>query len=74
MPVIDSSGKERRIAMEGHFSIPALAVKPEAHRHAQIVVELFTIGIISGICLAGGLLVLAVPFSDQIAISLSLLS
>jgi hypothetical protein len=62
------------MAMEGQFSNPLSGTKPEAHRRAQIVSELSIIGVISGISLAVGLLVLAVPFSEQIAISLSLLS
>jgi hypothetical protein len=62
------------MAMEKHFSNPASDIRPEAHQYAQIVSELSTIGIMSGISLAIGLLVLTIPFSDQIAISLSLLS
>lgn len=62
------------VAMEGHFANPAIGFKPEAHQHADAVSELSTIGIVFGTCLTIGLLVLAFPFSDQVAISLSLLS
>jgi len=62
------------MAMERQFSNPVAGIKPEARQRGQIVAALSTIGIISGVSLAIGLLVLAVPFSEQVAISLSLLS
>ncbi len=62
------------MAMEGQFSNSVLGGEVEARRRAQIVSELSVIGIISGLSVAVGLLVLAVPFSEQIAMSLSLLS
>jgi hypothetical protein len=54
------------MALEAHLSNLALAVKPEVPPHAA--------GIAAGMVLAVGLLIFALPFSDQIAISLSLLS
>jgi hypothetical protein len=74
MPLITKRAREADMAMEEHFSNSTLGVRLEAHQHAQIVSELSTIGIMSGISLAAGLLVLTIPFSNQIAISLSLLS
>jgi hypothetical protein len=62
------------LAMEEQFSNPASGVEAEARRRAQIASALSAIGVVSGLSLAIGLLVLAVPFSDRIAISLSLLS
>lgn len=59
--------------MEAHLSNATLGVEPDAHRCAQIV-SLLAAGIVAGMVLTVGLLVLALPFSDQIAISLSLLS
>lgn len=61
------------MAMEAHLSNAALGVEPDAHHCAQIV-SLPTAGIFAGMLLTVGLLVLALPFSDQIAISLSVLS
>jgi hypothetical protein len=61
------------MAMETRLSNAALGVEPHAHHYAQIV-SLPTAGILAGMVLTVGLLVLALPFSDQIAISLSLLS
>jgi hypothetical protein len=63
------------MAMEGQFSNPVLGGEVEARRRAQIISALSTIGVISGLSLAIGLLILAVvPFSERIAVSLSLLS
>jgi hypothetical protein len=61
--------------MEGQFADPVLSVEVEVRQRGQIGSALSTIGVICGLSLAIGLLVLTVaPFSDQIAMSLSLLS
>jgi hypothetical protein len=59
--------------LEAHLSNVALSVKPEVPQYAQIV-SVPAIGMVAGITLTVGLLIFALPFSDQIAISLSLLS
>jgi hypothetical protein len=75
MSLVANRARAGDVAMEGQFSDPVPGVEVEARRRGQNISALPTIGVICGISLAVGLLVLAVvPFSDQIAISLSLLS
>lgn len=62
------------MAMEGYLPTPSLGTRPEARRHANMTSTLAIIGILSGVGLAVGLLIAIVPFSDQTAMSLSLLS
>ena len=58
--------------METQLSV-STRVEPVAHHGAQIV-SLQAVAIAAGVILTAGMLLLAVPFSDQIAVSLSLLS
>lgn len=74
MPPVTGWAGEGDMAMEGHVSNSAFAVKLEAHQRGQTTPGLSTVGVICGIGLAIGLLILAFPFSDQVAMSLSLLS
>ena len=61
------------MALEAHLSNPALGLEPEAHQYAEIV-SVPAAGMVAGMVLMVALLLLALPFSDQVAISLSLLS
>lgn len=58
--------------MEAHLSNP-VRVEPVA-RHYPQVFSLPAAAVAVGVVLTGGLLLFVLPFSDQIAISLSLLS
>jgi len=61
------------MASEAHCSNSAVNVEPEAQRSAQIA-SVPAAGIGAGMVLTVSLLLLALPFSDKIAVSLSLLS
>jgi hypothetical protein len=61
------------MALEAYPSNPALGLNPEAHQYAQIV-SVPAAGMVAGMILTVGLLLFALPFSDEIAISLSVLS
>ncbi len=61
------------MTLEAHLSNPPFGVHTDDQQQTQLV-SVTSASIVAGMALTVGLLIISLPFSDQIAMSLSLLS